>query len=162
MVRIILDSTCGYRIMWRKNIPDNYVGIDIRPEVKPTILADTKALPIKEKSIDFIYFDPPHHIPAKGFWGNKKYGVGLTTSQKYKLFVETNKEFFRVIKKGGYIITKLCNMPKNRGFINQHMDEALEKEWSNFKLIKKCERPSRGTSSKATLIWSIFRNNSSI
>jgi hypothetical protein len=142
--------------MWKNHFPQNYIGIDIRPEVKPTILADTKKLPIKEKIIDFIYFDPPHHIPAKGFWGNKEYGVGLTAGEKYKLFIETNKEFFRVIKKIGLVIAKLTNMPKNRGFINQRMDEALEKEWNNFRLIKKCKRPSRGTSSNATLVWAVF------
>lgn len=155
---VTLDSTCGYRIMWRDHLPENYVGIDIRSEVKPTILADTKKLPIKDGAVDFIYFDPPHHIPAKGFWGNKKYGRGLTVGQKIKLFVEINKEFARTLNENGFIVAKITNMPSNKGFSHHHMDERLERELTNFKLISKATHSSRSNfPNKALVNWMVFR-----
>lgn len=154
---ILLDSTCGYRLKWKKGIPDNYVGVDIRSEVNPDIVADTKKLPIKNGVIRFIHFDPPHHKPAKGFWGNRSYGEGLTPAQRLKLFVEVNKEFHRVINKDGLVIAKITNMPKNPGYSSKNMDKTLERELTNFKLITKSSRPSRGFSSSATLNWMCFR-----
>jgi len=154
---IVLDATCGYGIMWGEKRPNNYVGIDIRPEVIPTIIGDAKKLPIRDRIARVVYLDPPHHIPAKGFWGNKKYGEGLSIAQRRKLFVEVNKEFARTLDSDGLVIAKITNMPKNRGYSCQHMDEVLERELTNFKLIKKSTRPSKSyLKNEATLNWMVF------
>lgn len=142
--------------MWKAQLPRGYIGIDIRPEVHPDIIGDAKRLPIRKRSTCYIYFDPPHHQPAKGFWGNDRYGEGLTTAQRLKLFVEANKEFINALREEGLVITKVTDMPKNRGFSNQQMGECLKREFTNFEPIKECSRPSRGFSSEATVHWIIF------
>lgn len=63
MKKIILDATCGNRMMWfNKNHPlANY--LDKRPEVKPDIVGDFRDLKqFKSKSLKLVLFDPPHDI----------------------------------------------------------------------------------------------------
>ena len=57
----ILDLSAGNRAVWfDKNHPDA-VFVDIRPEVRPSIVADTRALPAEVgEGYDLIVFDPPH------------------------------------------------------------------------------------------------------
>jgi len=131
---MILDSTCGYKIMWRsaKNpyrlyckIPD--VFIDIRKEVKPTMLADLKHLPFKNNIFELIFFDPPHTQLGKNSIMLNHYGT-LTTSQFNLLVIYANSEFDRCLKENGKVIVKLCDR-NNR--INM-----LNRSFKNFRLIK--------------------------
>lgn len=57
----ILDMTAGNRGIWfNKNNPAA-VYVDVRPEVKPMIVADTRELPESVgDGFDLIVFDPPH------------------------------------------------------------------------------------------------------
>lgn len=57
----ILDLSAGRRAVWFDKEHRDATYIDIRPEVKPTLVADARALP-PEIGHDFglIVFDPPH------------------------------------------------------------------------------------------------------
>ncbi len=57
----ILDLSAGRRAVWFDKEHRDATYIDIRPEVKPTLVADARALP-PEIGQDFglIVFDPPH------------------------------------------------------------------------------------------------------
>lgn len=154
---LILDSTCGYRKMWQGKDIDNTIFIDIRSEVKPIIVCDLTQSPFKDNTFDIIYFDPPHHVPAKNFWGNHLYGEGLSPSDRVSLFLKANKEFSRILREDGHLICKTTRMPKNKGFNSKFMDLSLEQCLSNFKLENKVELQSRGYSKNAKVHWSKFR-----
>ena len=57
----ILDLSAGNRAMWFNKDHPEAVYIDIRPEVEPTIVADSRELPSQiGGDFDLIVFDPPH------------------------------------------------------------------------------------------------------
>jgi SAM-dependent methyltransferase len=146
---LILDSTCGFRKMWRGRRPSNVVFMDIRKECRPDVVGDLKNMPFKDEAFDVIYFDPPHHIPAKGFMYNYAFGEGLTPTQRVRLFYEANKEFSRVLKRNGLLFCKTTNMPKNPGFSSKYMHLCLEEMLTNFQLYARSMRPSSGRSKEA-------------
>ena len=76
------------------------VMLDIRPEMRPTILADAQALPFKDDAFDFVMADPPYseteaeqlyHLP-------------------YLSMVRLLNEMYRVCTPGGYLLLlhRLC------------------------------------------------------
>ncbi len=70
----ILDMSAGARAVWfDKSYPDA-VYVDIRPQVKPDIVADTRALPAEVGTgFDLVLFDPPH----------KNFGAGSNMARNY-------------------------------------------------------------------------------
>lgn len=134
--------------------------MDIRRECKPDIIGDIQNLPFREFVFDAVYFDPPHHIPAKGFMYNKDFGEGLTPTQRIRLFYFANLESARILKENGFLFCKTTNMPKNPGFSSKHMDLALETILTNFHLYNKHCHPSKGRSKQALVCWSNYRKKS--
>lgn len=71
----ILDMSAGSRAVWFDKSHPDAVYVDIRPQVKPDIVADTRELPAEVGTgFDLVLFDPPH----KNFGANsnmaKNYG----------------------------------------------------------------------------------------
>jgi hypothetical protein len=57
----ILDMSAGNRAVWFDKNYRDAVYVDLRPEVNPTIVADTRALPMAVGTdFDLVVFDPPH------------------------------------------------------------------------------------------------------
>ena len=57
----ILDMSAGNRGVWFDKKHPCAVFVDLRPEVKPDIVADSRALPPEVgEGYDLIVFDPPH------------------------------------------------------------------------------------------------------
>jgi hypothetical protein len=57
----ILDLSAGNRAVWFNKQHPSAVYVDCRPEVNPTIVADTRHLPpAVGADYDLIVFDPPH------------------------------------------------------------------------------------------------------
>lgn len=57
----ILDLSAGYRAMWFNKEHPDATFVDIRPEVSPSIVADTRELPPEVgEGYDLVVFDPPH------------------------------------------------------------------------------------------------------
>ena len=74
----ILDMSAGNRAVWfDKNYRDT-VYVDIRPEVKPSIVADTRKLPFGASTFDLVVFDPPHVNFGKNAEMSKTYGYHTT------------------------------------------------------------------------------------
>ena len=143
--------------MWHGQNPPNVIFIDIRKECQPHILGNVKNLPFKEQSFDVVFFDPPHHIPAKGFMYNEVYGEGLSPNQREALFLSVNNEFSRLLKPNGLLFCKTTNMPTNPGFSSKHMEYSLEVALTNFNLYSRIAFPSRGRSKNAMVCWSNYR-----
>lgn len=92
----ILDLTAGKRAIWfNKNHPlATYV--DIRPEVKPDIVANLCELKdFADNTFDLVVFDPPHLNTGKNSIFAKSYGH-FTTEQILKIICGAAKEAHRV------------------------------------------------------------------
>lgn len=101
----ILDISAGNRAVWfDKNHPDT-MYIDVRPEVRPTIVADARALPAEVgEGFDLIVFDPPHKNNA-GQNMAKNYGV-WTHDEIRQIIPGSAKEAHRVTKSGALMAFK--------------------------------------------------------
>lgn len=94
----ILDMSAGARAVWfDKNYP-GAVYVDIRPEVGPSIVADTRALPAEVGTgFDLVVFDPPHKNFAAS--GNMAKNYGHHTAEEIRSIVrDSAKEAHRVSK----------------------------------------------------------------
>lgn len=116
---MILDMTCGLRMMWyQKSNPDTIYG-DLRIEshtlsdgrrvdIKPDIRFDYRALPFPDNTFDLVNFDPPHLTRAgETGWMRQKYGV-LFTTWREDLSAGLS-EGFRVLRPGGTLTLKWCS-----------------------------------------------------
>lgn len=71
----ILDLTAGNRACWFNRQDERAIFIDKRPEVSPTIVADSCALPAEiEGPFDLVVFDPPHKPNGEHFGMARSYG----------------------------------------------------------------------------------------
>ncbi len=100
----VLDLSAGNRAIWynKKNPRATYV--DIRPEVEPDIVADTRSLPL-EGPYDLIVFDPPHVNFGATSRMAKNYGH-FTTKQILETVEGTAKEAHRVARSDALMIFK--------------------------------------------------------
>lgn len=158
MNNLMLDSTSGYRLMWKEKDVSNIIFLDKRIEVKPMILADAKYLPFNDKAFGSIVCDPPHMIGnhMKSVWEGEafmpNYIKGRTFNIQHKcttlndIFIEkfsffksrseavsfmyyTNKEFYRVLEDEGKVLYKVIDA-KTRGGITLNMIKSLYSHFS--------------------------------
>ena len=101
----ILDVSAGKRAVWFNKKHPNAVYLDIRPEVDPDIVADSRELPFENESFDLIVFDPPHLNCGKNSIMGKRYG-SWTQSHITDTIIRTGEETARVGKKNCILIFK--------------------------------------------------------
>jgi len=129
---MILDATAGNRTMWRYKCSANIIYMDIerKLEVRPTIFADDRCLPFRDKQFDTIFFDPPHAWGSKGHyhvfprrskdyfetWHDRTipryYGWDRykTKAQLMNYLFKTGAELWRVLKNDGLLWVKWNEM----------------------------------------------------
>lgn len=103
----ILDATAGYRSMWFNKQNPLTTYIDIRPEVKPDHVMDSRQTTFPDREFDLILFDPPHVSYSKENKGifAKKYGT--FSAQEIRITIkEAFIEFYRILKDNGFVIFK--------------------------------------------------------
>lgn len=102
----ILDISAGRRGVWFDKNHRDAVYVDIRPEVEPTLVADSRKLPADmEQSFDLILFDPPHK--NNGANGKMTYNYGhWTHAQIQEIVIGCAREGFRVAKPDGLMAFK--------------------------------------------------------
>lgn len=112
----ILDLSAGNRAIWVNKQHPDVMFIDIRTEVNPTVVADSRALPTEVGTgYRLVVFDPPHVNFSAGADMSKQYGHH-TTEQIREIIRGTAKEAHRVSRSGAFMSFKW----------NDH-DQKLEK-----------------------------------
>jgi hypothetical protein len=113
---MILDSTCSTLKRWPQFAD---VRMDIKPEVKPDLVADAKHLPFQDHIFDEIYCDPPHLIRKDlekwGDWGSKRnkdlmrFGAFKTRPDWISFLYRVNNEFKRTLTNNGHLHFKVAD-----------------------------------------------------
>ena len=102
----ILDLSAGHRAIWFDKEHPDCTFIDIRPEVAPSIVADSRALdPQVGEGYDLIVFDPPHANYGQNSRLAKNYGYHKTLEIR-DLVRRSSKEAARVAKPGALMVFK--------------------------------------------------------
>jgi hypothetical protein len=71
----IIDLSAGNRAVWFDKRHPDAIYVDIRPEVAPDIIADSRALPAEVGAdFDLVVFDPPHKNNGANFGMARSYG----------------------------------------------------------------------------------------
>lgn len=129
--RKILDATVNGGRFWRgSNRP--IIGMDIDRHHNPNVVADNKAMPFKDVSLDVVVYDPPH-IPNQGRDNKKDFGTrfGLvlhSSKENHYTFTHTFppflREAYRVLKKEGILLCKITD------YVHHH-----RYQWAHIELI---------------------------
>lgn len=78
--------------------------VDIKPEVKPDLVADARKTGLKAKSFDVVMIDPPY---------SRELAEKLYDTEKYYSSINMfTKEAARICKIGGLVITLSYEIPK--------------------------------------------------
>lgn len=94
----ILDLSAGNRAIWFDKAHPCATFVDIRPEVKPDVVADTRSLPADiGEDFDLIVFDPPHKNNGPQFGMARSYGC-FTHDEIRSTIGETAKEAHRIAR----------------------------------------------------------------
>ena len=122
---LILDACVGSAKMYKgreRLLKENFISIDIRKGdfsyktekalaitpiiIKPTILANMKQLPFKDKIFNVIICDPPHVSDSPNGRFTKAYG-SWNKNERISTIYKANIEFARVLKDNGMLILKI-------------------------------------------------------
>ena len=102
----ILDMSAGNRAVWIDKKHRDAVYLDVRPEVNPDIVCDTRKLPTEVgEGFGLIVFDPPHLNFGKTSNMSKVYGHH-TTEEIKSIVRESAKEAHRVSTKDALMAFK--------------------------------------------------------
>lgn len=124
---VAADVTCNARRMWQGVTWAGQVTYcDVNPDVKPDIVADFRALPFADDSLDLLVFDPPH-LPAasaskealRGVTGYRaEFGLDLAPEgdNVASLFAPFLTEARRVLRPGGLVFAKLKDYVHNHRY----------------------------------------------
>lgn len=94
----ILDMSAGNRAVWFDKTCPFATFIDIRPEVKPDLVADSRSLPPEiVPGYDLIVFDPPHKNNGANGYMVRNYGHH-TAEEITSIIRDSAKEAHRVAK----------------------------------------------------------------
>ncbi len=91
----VLDLSAGNRAIWFDKSHPDATYIDIRPEVKPDIVADSRSLPAGIGQFSLVVFDPPHKNNGSQFGMARSYGC-FNHNHIRSTIIETAKEAHRV------------------------------------------------------------------
>jgi len=117
--KLILDATCGGRMMWFNKAHPNAIYIDKRKEekgfveerpnyeVNPDIQMDFTELQFPDKKFKLVVWDPPHMKDRKYHpdWVRDKYGV-LDIQDWQEVIKKGFKECMRVLDDHGILVFK--------------------------------------------------------
>jgi hypothetical protein len=104
----ILDLSAGNRAIWFNRLHPETIFIDIRPEMHPTVVADTRELPFRDQEFDLVVFDPPHMTHGKDSTMAKAY-TSMQADEIKDLIRRTSNEAYRCSTKTSLLAFKWNN-----------------------------------------------------
>lgn len=108
------DPTYSKGVFYR-SIPEPKYKFDLVPQADGVIQADARELPLPDKSIKSIMFDPP--FLATSGAGSKikdRFGHYKTMYDLWEFYKDAIREFYRVLAPGGILVFK-CQDTVDRG-----------------------------------------------
>lgn len=103
----VLDPTYGLGNFYNVYRPDNLVTGDLITPADMTL--DFTSLPFPNHSFDTVIYDPPYKLNGTPTdYVDDRYGVGAYTrwQDRMALMIRGQVECARVVKKGGFLLTK--------------------------------------------------------
>lgn len=87
---------------------------DIEPQIQDVVQADCRQLPIENNSLNCIMFDPPFLATTGASLKsnkdnniiNKRFGVYPSEQELHQFYIDSIKEFYRVLRPNGILIFK--------------------------------------------------------
>lgn len=122
MEKKVLDACCGGRMFWFDKKDERAIFIDKREleptlmsngatyQVKPDMVMDFRKMDFPDESFSLVVFDPPHvkNAGEKSFLAIK---YGFLDKDTWKDDIRDGfSECFRVLKPGGTLVFKWCEM----------------------------------------------------
>lgn len=109
-----LDPTYSVGNFYKKIKQPTY-KFDIEPLVKEVVAADSRALPIKDNTIESILFDPPFLATKGNITGSKRksniiikrFGYYSNMTFLWNYYFDSLQEFYRVLKDNGVLVCKI-------------------------------------------------------
>ena len=152
----ILDLSAGNRAVWfEKNHPD-CIYVDLREQVRPTIVCDTRRLPFADGTFDLVVFDPPHTNFGKNGLMSATYGWH-TMPEIRDIIAGTAKEAHRVSKTEALMAFKWSNRDMRLGPILALMQD----HWQVLFGHSVAARPRKFNSEHISeTFWSMLLRNS--
>lgn len=115
--KLVLDATCGGRMMWYQKSNPHTLYVDERRfsekmsngqnfKVEPDQIVDYRNMPFDDESFHLVVFDPPHFFSQKPTgWLAKKYGI--LDKENWKTDLQLGfSECWRVLKNNGTLVVK--------------------------------------------------------
>jgi len=109
---IELDATYSKGNFY-KNIEKPKYKFDIYPQTSDTTQGDCRSLPLESDSLNTIMFDPPFLATTgpslkqeSGNIINKRFGVYSSEKELHQFYIDSLKEFHRLLKEKGILIFK--------------------------------------------------------
>jgi SAM-dependent methyltransferase len=102
----VLDVSAGERHVWFNKSHPDAIFLDIRPEVKPDVVGDSRNLgQFGSGWFDLVVFDPPHGNIGPNGAMKKRYG-SFDMPYIRDLIVRSEREIYRVLKADGLLAFK--------------------------------------------------------
>ena len=114
-MKIDCDATYSKGNFYKKTgVEQPQYKFDIVPQTPDTVYADARHLPLPDKSLSCIIFDPPFLATTgksltegkNNNYINRRFGVFSSEKELHQFYVDAMKEFYRVLKDGGILIFK--------------------------------------------------------
>ena len=110
----ILDLSAGNRAIWFNKSMELATFIDIRKNVKPDVVCDSRQLPLNDGLFDLIVFDPPHVNFGEKANMSKSYGYH-NSEEIQDIIKKSAKEAHRVSNKNALLVMKWNDHDKKIG-----------------------------------------------
>lgn len=112
-----------------KNLPQPKIKADLNPQTHDCQKADCQNLPIENETINSIMFDPPFlgHTPKeinkKGSnIVHRRFGSYNSMKSLWKMYENSLKEFYRILKKQGILVFKCQDIINSRKQYLSHVE----------------------------------------
>lgn len=160
---VVLDVTYGRGLWWTRWRPTQLLTHDLAIDG-----VDFRALPEADESVDVVCFDPPH-VPQGGSDDDDvdefrdRYGLNGAPMNRHALthlVLEGLDECARVVRRGGFVLVKVCPFQSGRRFHHMPTKVITRAEHIGLRFVDELVM-RRNTGPTSTEVFHRARRNSS-